>query len=81
MESKERNYNGQIQIDDLINDAVENALARRNQALDSEDVLSNEEMKNVVGGISIIKPPLISGIIVCPTTIGLVAYPDESLLS
>jgi len=71
MENKERNYNGKIEIDDLINDAVENALARRSQGLDSEDVLSNEEMKSVAGGIAFPFPILT----------GIVAYPDETLLS
>ncbi|MCC5660981.1 hypothetical protein LC608_29220 [Nostoc sp. XA010] len=51
MESRERKYNGQIEINDLIDDAVKNAVERRNQGLGSEDALSDEEMKNVAGGI------------------------------
>lgn len=36
----ERRYNGQLKINDLIDDAVKNAVERRNQGLDSEDALS-----------------------------------------
>ncbi|MEH2319608.1 hypothetical protein [Nostoc sp.] len=75
----ERKYNGQLEINDLIDDAVKNAVERRNQGLDSEDALSDEEMKSVAGGI------IISNIFKLPilTTTGIVAYPypDKTLLS
>ncbi|MEH2141014.1 hypothetical protein [Nostoc sp.] len=73
MERKERKYNGQIEINDLIDDAVKNAVARRNQGLDSENVLSDEEAKSVAGGISKLNPiilgkfPIITGIVANPT--------------
>ncbi|MEH2237028.1 hypothetical protein [Nostoc sp.] len=72
----ERKYNGQLEINDLIDDAVKNAVERRNQGLDSEDALSDEEMKSVAGGITsnVIKPPILIGIVAYP-------YPDKTLLS
>ncbi|MEH2459879.1 hypothetical protein [Nostoc sp.] len=73
----ERKYNGQLEINDLINDAVKNAVERRNQGLDSEDALSDEEMKSVAGGTTcnVIKPPLpiklppfiVTGIVALPS--------------
>ncbi|MCC5647555.1 hypothetical protein LC607_32535 [Nostoc sp. CHAB 5824] len=76
MERKERKYNGQIEVNDLIDDAVKNAVARRNQGLGSEDALSDEEMKSVAGGISqsFTIQPLLTGIIAYP-------YPGQILLS
>ncbi|MEH2276488.1 MAG: hypothetical protein V7K40_17265 [Nostoc sp.] len=74
MERKERKYNSQIEINDLIDDAVKNAVARRNQGLDSENTLSDEEAKSVAGGISALvvptivgKFPIITGIVANPT--------------
>lgn len=64
MDGQIRKYNGQIEINDLIGDAVKNAVSRRNQALDSEDALSalsNEKAGSIAGGQ--IKPPIITGII------------------
>lgn len=75
MEAKERKYNSQIEISDLIDDAVKNAVARRNEVLDSEETLlsmSDEEAKSVAGGESKLVP-IILGKIFIPTTIGLVA--------
>jgi hypothetical protein len=42
--------NHRLEINDLIDSAVNNAVARRNEALAS---VSNEEAKNVSGGIAI----------------------------
>ncbi|BAY09975.1 hypothetical protein [Calothrix sp. NIES-2098] len=76
MEKHQRNYKGHLEINSLIDDAVNNAIARRNQGLDSEDALldvSDEEAKNVAGGLAsttiglIAKPPIIVGIIAIPT--------------
>ena len=39
MDVTPRKYNGQVEINDLIDDALNNALARRNQAVNSEDAL------------------------------------------
>lgn len=76
-------YRGQLEINDLIDDAVNNAIARRSQ-IDSESALSelsDEEVRNVAGG-QIIKnpicPPIIAGMIICPPiTVGLIAVPDD----
>ena len=77
MESNQRKHNSKVEINDLIDDAVNNALARRNEAL--VDV-SNEEAENIAGGLAIspIKlgfvNPIILGRIVCPPiTIGIIA--------
>ncbi|WP_339461520.1 hypothetical protein [Nodularia spumigena] len=43
-----------LEINDLIDNAVNNALERRNEALASLSDLSDEEMKNVSGGRIII---------------------------
>lgn len=46
-------YNSRVEINDLIGDAVKNAVARRNETIDSEYALSalpNEEASNVAGG-------------------------------
>ena len=51
----ERKYNRKLEINDLIDDAVKNAVERRNQGLDSEDALlalSDTEATNVAGGIA-----------------------------
>ncbi|MCC5617689.1 hypothetical protein LC605_21875 [Nostoc sp. CHAB 5836] len=56
MEGKERKYNSQLEISDLIDGAVKNAMTRRNEVLDSEETLlsmSDEEAKSVTGGISL----------------------------
>jgi hypothetical protein len=60
----ERKYNGKLEINDLIDDAVKNAVERRNQSLDSEDALlalSDTEATNVAGGIAL--PIITTGII------------------
>ena len=53
MNPNQRKYHGQIEITDLVAEAVSNAAARRNQVLDSEESLSplsNEQAGAVVGG-------------------------------
>lgn len=75
MEAKERKYHSQIEVNDLIDDAVKNAVTRRNEVLDSEAALlsmSDEEAKSVSGGESKLVP-IILGKIFIPITIGLVA--------
>ncbi len=66
MAEHKRMYNSQIEINDLIDDAVKNAVARRDEALLS---MSDQEAQSVSGGTSlpitdckiilgkIIKPP------------------------
>ncbi|MHC5729198.1 MAG: hypothetical protein ACYTXY_34780, partial [Nostoc sp.] len=68
-----------IEINDLIDSAVRNAVTRRNEALDSEEALlsmSDEEAKSVSGGIL---TPIVFGKF--PIIIGLVAYPTYTLYS
>ncbi|MEH2141009.1 hypothetical protein [Nostoc sp.] len=63
MKANKRKYN-HVKINDLIDDAVNSAMARRKQALDSEEALldlSNEEAKNVAGGM--IRVVITTGII------------------
>ncbi|MFK0732897.1 MAG: hypothetical protein ACFKPT_22935 [Gloeotrichia echinulata GP01] len=72
MAEHQRMYNSPIEINDLIDDAVKNAVARRHEALDSEEALlsmSDEEAKSVAGGglNFLINPPyIINGIIIDP---------------
>ncbi|MBD2451314.1 hypothetical protein H6G76_30145 [Nostoc sp. FACHB-152] len=68
MNSKQTKYNTQIEITDLISEAVENAVIRRNQSLQEDALLglSDEEASGVVGGLITFKPicpPIIMGII------------------
>ena len=77
--------NHRLEINDLIDSAVNNAVARRNEALAS---VSDEEAKNVSGGIASrvlrpIKPiPIICGIIIRePITIGKIARPTDVRLA
>ncbi|MEA5603407.1 hypothetical protein [Nostoc sp. UHCC 0252] len=68
MESNRNNSKIQLEINNLIDDAVNNAVARRNPVEDSEDALqslSNEEIANVAGGIGL-KYPIIVGLIALP---------------
>ncbi|WP_375511291.1 hypothetical protein [uncultured Nostoc sp.] len=61
----ERKYNSKLEINNLIDNAVKNAIERRKQGLDSEDVLlalSDTEATNVAGGI-VFAPITITGII------------------
>lgn len=53
MDANQRNYKGQVEINDLIGDAVNNAVARRHQVIDSQDALSDEEAANVAGGFNL----------------------------
>jgi hypothetical protein len=86
MEKHKRNYNSHIEINNLIDDAVNNALARRNQGLHAEDalsVVSDEETKNVAGGLAavktiglIAKPPIIIGRII---TTGIIIAPTATI--
>jgi hypothetical protein len=51
-----RKYGGKIEIFDLIDDAVSNAVARRNQALEIEETLTallEEEVGAIKGGLKI----------------------------
>ncbi|MFM6021720.1 MAG: hypothetical protein ACKPER_02110, partial [Dolichospermum sp.] len=65
--------NHRLEINDLIDSAVNNAVARRNEALAS---VSDEEAKNVSGGIATTSIPLITNgaifpIMIIPHIMGL----------
>ncbi|QSV69105.1 MAG: hypothetical protein HEQ12_04615 [Aphanizomenon flos-aquae DEX188] len=75
--------NHRLEINDLIDSAVNNAVARRNEALAS---VSDEEAKNVSGGIALttsgarlIKPIWWGKIIRQPSTIGLIEGTTKAL--
>ena len=75
--------NHRLEINDLIDSAVNNAVARRNEALAS---VSDEEAKNVSGGIALttrgarlIKPIWWGKIIRQPITIGLIEGTTKAL--
>lgn len=77
--------NHRLEINDLIDSAVNNAVARRNEALAS---VSDEEAKNVSGGIAItttggrLIKPIICGIIIRePIIIGKIARPTDVRLA
>jgi hypothetical protein len=76
--------NHRLEINDLIDSAVNNAVARRNEALAS---VSDEEAKNVSGGIALttsgarLIKPIICGMIEPPITIGLIARPTDVRLA
>ena len=82
MEGKERKYNSQIEINDLIDGAVKNAMTRRNEVLDSEETLlsmSDEEAKGVTGGESKLVPTIVGKIFIPVVTVGLLAPEPLSL--
>jgi flavin-binding protein dodecin len=71
--------NRKIQITDLIDDAINNAIARRQDGLSE---LTDEQAGDIAGGLAsasttIIKPGITVGIIALPqpTTMGLIAHP------
>lgn len=76
MNPKPRKYNSQVEITDLLSEAVENAVTRRNQALqeDALSALSDEEAACIAGGrmtVAGFKP-------ICPPIIvGLIAIDDK----
>lgn len=53
MDATQRKCKGQVEINDLIDDAVNNAVVRRNQVIDSQDALSalsDEQAGSIAGG-------------------------------
>ncbi|MFN6559371.1 MAG: hypothetical protein RMY28_006135 [Nostoc sp. ChiSLP01] len=92
MDRDNRKYNNQIEIHDLIDEAVNNALARRNQVQDTSEglsSLSDEEAANIVGGktqlaIAGFKPayspkPVPTKPVCPPIIVGLIAPNPKSL--
>lgn len=51
-ENQNQNSNS-LEINDLIDDAVKNAVVRRSDLMEAEDNLSDEESASVNGGMSI----------------------------
>ncbi|MFN6526295.1 hypothetical protein [Nostoc sp. ChiSLP03a] len=89
MERNKNNSDIQLDISNLIDNAVNNAVARRNLAEDSEDallILSDEAMANITGGltsaasISLVKGPFVAGGIFVrePITCGIIAQDPNS---
>ena len=70
MDANSRKKPSQLEINDLIAEAVVNAEARRNQA---EDLLSDEQAAAVKGGVreALPKPPAILGLLWMPPPITL----------
>jgi hypothetical protein len=67
-EMNQRHFKNPIEITDLIAEAVVHASARRNQDLDAKESLSelsDEEEKGIIGGLSLVKLPIICGLIAC----------------
>jgi hypothetical protein len=54
MDINQRKFNSQIEITDLIEEAVKNASTRRNQVIDAQETLLelSEEEKRIMGGLS-----------------------------
>ena len=53
MDATQKKYKGQVEINDLIDEAVNNAVSRRNQVVNSQDalsVLSHEQAGSITGG-------------------------------
>jgi lactobin A/cerein 7B family class IIb bacteriocin len=71
MENNKQPHSSSVEINDLIEDAVSNALARRNDCLSD---MTDEEVKNVAGGVTTV----LGVIIKLPITLGLID-PNPSL--
>ena len=86
MDVNKRKCNDPIELNDLIGDAVKNAVFRRNEVIDSEDALSalsNHEAGSIAGGITKANEPISLGIIVCdpPIICGKFPIPKNSIAS
>ncbi len=71
MEHNKQPHSSSVEINDLIEDAVSNALARRNDCLSD---MTDEEVKNIAGGVTTV----LGVIIKLPITLGLID-PNPSL--
>lgn len=82
METNNRNFKNQIEINDLIDAAVSDALSRRSENGNNLADLSGEEASDVIGGIQpiagIITIPILIKPIFPPITVGLIA-PDYDI--
>ena len=81
MEGKKKNSNIQFEINNLIDNAVNNAVARRNLNQDLEDALltlSDEEMANVAGGFTTVaSASLVKNVPIIAGGIGLPSIADS----
>ncbi len=75
-----KQHRSQLEINDLIGDAVKNAVARRSQIDSQLSVLSDEQVIGIAGGQKVdICPPTTAGMITYPPiTLGY-APPDDTL--
>lgn len=73
MNENQQKYHSSLEINDLIDDAVKNAVARRSDLGDLEDTLSDVEAADIAGGM--VSPAIVLGRF-CPiTTVGIVYNP------
>lgn len=93
METNNRNSNNQIEINDLIDAAVSDAIARRSANYEALPELSTEDAENITGGIQSIaiakpiaiagykpiRPPIIIKPIWPPIIVGLIVPPHKFL--
>ena len=75
-----------LEINDLIDNAVNNALERRNEALASLSDLSDEEMINISGGktlqiVTLGGPIRTLGMWCPPVTTGIIAPPNDTSIA
>ena len=76
MNENKINYNGRFEINELIDHAVNNAVARRSQVIDSEDallVLTETQAQSIVGGAAAISESKVS-----PVITGKIAVPEPT---
>jgi hypothetical protein len=75
MDANSRKKPNQLEINDLIAEAVVNAEARRNQA---EEFLSDEQAAAVKGGAisleRVVRSPILCGIIQCDDNLSLISH-------
>jgi hypothetical protein len=79
MNNNQKQYSGLLEINDLIDDAVNNAIARRSELVSSEDTLSEEESASIAGGIAEIPVIGVFDLPIIITTIGIIDRPPIRL--
>jgi hypothetical protein len=75
MNENQKKYYGSLEINDLIDDAVKNAVARRS---DLEDTLSDKEASDIAGGINASSAIVLGRFPI--TTVGIVYLPPKDIL-
>ncbi|AUT02285.1 hypothetical protein CLI64_18880 [Nostoc sp. CENA543] len=71
-------YSSQIQIDDLIDNAINNAIARRHEGLGLSE-LSNEQARNIAGGFGDYSSKDVLSGMIGGSTVGIIAVPDPTI--